>query len=1242
MRNLKKILALALALVMTLSLMTVANAFNDDADIDAKYDEAVTVLSNLKVFKGVNDGSNFAPKQTITRGEVAAIIYRIVTGDVNDANIAQFATYAENTFSDVKATDWYAGYIGYCANAQLIVGDGNGRFLPATKVNGYQALAMILRAIGYDANKEFQGNGWEIRTASTAQQLGLLKNIGASSLSADATREMVAEILFRTIAEAYVVKYTTAFGYQPVYLPASENQTDVLAGDRVTLTLGYQQFGLEKNSGEITAVGRTAGTTTLGNWETTTGIWGVSRTNFEAAQVTVTGTTTPWTSIGYQAYVYTVPTSGAKTRAAVSDVVITGKSLAVNTAETSNKTIAPLVSNGSAQIATLDTNYNVYYNGMLLNTSYNANVNNGYWFDRNAMVVVKNTGNNVEVVNGLKVDFVDNDNGGKAEAIVFTEYTADYVTGIANESNTGNNAIVRDTYYFGKTAVKTANLVTSDTLSVGDLVTYVQYAGDTYVTKAPVATGVFTQINYSTVTRNDVSYVIGGTTYVLANNEDTPSGYVQDYFQGDYNLLSRTHVGDTLAVFTDPYGYMLQVSENYVAKDYLYVVRTNHSDNVAGTTYATVAFTDGSTQNVYLRDDTVNTFGQIASDMYTYTVRDNVYVLTSKCDTAANDNMAHVFDRDYTSGTVNLVNGVYFTNSSVVVDLRDVIARRATTGTVYTGYAQIPSLAGADFHYVVDANGFVQLAFLTDGTNVSDLTKSFVVYHTNAHYYSQDASGARYYTLSVITDGELGTVVLNEEQYTDVCALGVGIYTYGRDGKTLTYESFEENWKGVVWQNGAIVVDGYGYPYDSANVNFFTLDIARGNAYDYVMNFGVDRNTAKAVVKTNNQGQATDIYVVYGTVADADNSTAAVTDDGTLAEYYLDAKGNRVDKTASANGPWQYNMPAQGGYYKYFARPGYVTNAVFTPDTTYATAAPEVSIEGYELNWTPAGRNYTATVPYSVWSEWTTDDSYVVKAADGNVIAVNGQTSFTSDNVNVAVNTTGATQVIQVQSQGNVTGATSLNYRFTVTYAAAGTDATLKISNTTTYPLAMLETDAANNTGKIGFEGNGKVEFSTLEKVFVATDENANVVWSYTDGTGNTVTGDEILDSADTQSGKFTATVTAEDGTTKCVYTLTNVWKLTAVRDTSDATEIAYWPSFTMDKEYAFEGTVTVKATATGSSKFDTDAREATYKVNGTAASPAVAVTLDNTGSVTVATFDVTLNVTSDTTVSLVKITKTA
>ena len=231
MRNLKKILALALALVMTLSLMTVANAFNDDKDIDAKYDEAVTVLSELKVFKGVNDGSNFAPKQTITRAEVAAIIYRIVTGDVNDTQAGIYKDYAK--FKDVAANHWAAGYIGYCSNAELILGDGTN-FYPNQTVTGYQALAMILRAVGYDKNNEFQGNGWEIRTASTAQGLGILKNINQGTLGTAATREMVAEILFQAILVP-TVTYTPALGY---------SQYVSIVGGTKNDTLGYRTFKL--------------------------------------------------------------------------------------------------------------------------------------------------------------------------------------------------------------------------------------------------------------------------------------------------------------------------------------------------------------------------------------------------------------------------------------------------------------------------------------------------------------------------------------------------------------------------------------------------------------------------------------------------------------------------------------------------------------------------------------------------------------------------------------------------------------------------------------------------------------------------------------------------------------------------------------------------------------------------------------------------------------------------------------
>ena len=171
MRNLKKILALVLALVMSMSLLATANAFSDDKDIDATYNEAVSVLSGLKVFEGYEDGS-FQPKGSITRAEVAAIIYRIVTGDVTDKQVGLYSDYKK--FTDVNSASWYAGYVNFCANGEYIKGYPNGTFGPNEAVTGYQALAMILRAVGYDKNGEFTGASWQVQTAAIAKNLSLI------------------------------------------------------------------------------------------------------------------------------------------------------------------------------------------------------------------------------------------------------------------------------------------------------------------------------------------------------------------------------------------------------------------------------------------------------------------------------------------------------------------------------------------------------------------------------------------------------------------------------------------------------------------------------------------------------------------------------------------------------------------------------------------------------------------------------------------------------------------------------------------------------------------------------------------------------------------------------------------------------------------------------------------------------------------------------------------------------------
>ena len=143
----KKLLAMVLALVMTLSLAVSANAFKDDKSISDDYAEAVAVLNGMGVFKGYEDNS-FKPQGDITRAEVSAIVYRVYTQDVKDAKASMYATY--NKFSDMAGAGWAQGYIGYCANAELVKGYPDGTFKPSGKVTGYEVLAMILRAVGYD------------------------------------------------------------------------------------------------------------------------------------------------------------------------------------------------------------------------------------------------------------------------------------------------------------------------------------------------------------------------------------------------------------------------------------------------------------------------------------------------------------------------------------------------------------------------------------------------------------------------------------------------------------------------------------------------------------------------------------------------------------------------------------------------------------------------------------------------------------------------------------------------------------------------------------------------------------------------------------------------------------------------------------------------------------------------------------------------------------------------------------
>ena len=246
----KKLLAMVLALVMTLSLAVSATAaFKDVKDIDETYAESAAVLNGLGVFKGYEekDGTfSFQPKNAITRAEVAAIVYRIYTGDVKDAYVKNYETY--NKFGDMAGAGWAKGYIGYCANAALVKGYPNGTFVPSGKVTGYEVLAMILRAVGYDQKNEFTGADWALHVAEIAERQGILDNVKGVDLNAPATREVVAELLFQSI-NVPMVTYTAAFGYQNVGL--NEKADNKLFAKNETL--GTKNFKLDCVTGYVTA-----------------------------------------------------------------------------------------------------------------------------------------------------------------------------------------------------------------------------------------------------------------------------------------------------------------------------------------------------------------------------------------------------------------------------------------------------------------------------------------------------------------------------------------------------------------------------------------------------------------------------------------------------------------------------------------------------------------------------------------------------------------------------------------------------------------------------------------------------------------------------------------------------------------------------------------------------------------------------------------------------------------------------
>ena len=217
-------------------------AFTDQADIAVDSDVVDTLVA-LGVIDGYEDGT-FRPDDTVTRAEMAKMIYTVRTGR-SDAS-----AYNDDTTSFTDITShWARGYIKYCQSMGIIAGKSVTSFDPDGTVTTQEAAKMLLVTLGYDAEKAgLEGASWGQKTTALADENGLLKDVN-NGTTQGLPRQYAAQIIYNAIF-APTVEYRDG-AYYNKNLIGLENDT-----------IGEKYMGLKLTIGTLDDVTKESGKST--------------------------------------------------------------------------------------------------------------------------------------------------------------------------------------------------------------------------------------------------------------------------------------------------------------------------------------------------------------------------------------------------------------------------------------------------------------------------------------------------------------------------------------------------------------------------------------------------------------------------------------------------------------------------------------------------------------------------------------------------------------------------------------------------------------------------------------------------------------------------------------------------------------------------------------------------------------------------------------------------------------------
>ena len=846
MRNLKRVLSLALASVMLLGMMVIGagaadKTYADLTDSDQiSNTEAVALLVDLGIIQGKPDGS-YAPTEIVDRATMAKLICTMIMGDI-DQNLYK------GTKTDLTDVDghWAEGYIKYCYSNNIITGDGQGHFFPNEPVTVVQAAKMLLVALGYNAaDRGYQNDAnWSVNimkdamsTVNDSNKTVSLTNGISVKASDSLTRDNAAQMIFNTLfAKTVTPNYQWDMGNQYIqsYTPGSS---------LAATTFG----GLTRFTGILTSAAPGA-----------TAITAPKSASGTTLTTSVTGLSASAADVGKNVAFYT--RGDAANAPLVSSTVVGADSTVLYTDTLGNTVEAMVKTAATKQVEPEDASVATTF-GI---TSFVVNgVAGKAVTDINALTA------------GSKIEYIDTDGNGKVDTVSGTSYTLSKVSNkveakgdtpayltITGVTGTSYN----DAHAANKIEAKYAEGF--DAVAKGDYVLYNESNGKIYLQPVTVVEGAMTSYNVSksTVTVDGTVYGVSDQTVESVVSELTK---VVNVYGTSYNY---TTVDGTAAKFLlDANGYVLATTGIATAANYAVIMRvgvtTTSGDvmgNGAGKTVSMV---------VALPDGTVETL-TAASSLVTEIYKTSGNTMVTDGNTGSGTTAFDHFFKD-SDGAINSTWNIEpistASQTPVLVtysvnDKNEVTAVSAAGVTTTTsGFKAGNATIAANTAYIgSDTQVVIATVEVVNGVNTV-VTKTYTGYSSLPTV--ADSSDITYVLKSGSTIADL---VYVNAQPTSTAA------------KDMFYVLSADKEVGAKYTTISVAINGEKKALQIANGTSGLSSIATGEVYTYTVNSDGIVDTLSKV----NAGSASTATLVTGKTVSIAESSYVVTNDTTALRYF--------------------------------------------------------------------------------------------------------------------------------------------------------------------------------------------------------------------------------------------------------------------------------------------------------------------------------------------------------------------